>query len=90
MTMSVSGRRDPADEGRVLADHGVLDAVRDQQHEDEVGDRQLADLALAAEPQQDHEDHVHDRAARDDVEDAGSEVGDRHGGLRCIAAMAGL
>ena len=41
-------RRDQArDEGRVLADHRVLDRVRDDQEHDEIERRELAGLALA-------------------------------------------
>ena len=43
------GGREAADQRRVLADHRVLHAVGDQEHEHQVGDRQLADVALAAE-----------------------------------------
>ena len=40
---------EPAPHRRVLADHRVLDRVRDEEDDDELEDRHLADLALARE-----------------------------------------
>jgi len=57
---AVSSERDddhPAEKGCVGARHRRLDGVGDQQHEDEVEERELAHLALAehAQPEQQHE-----------------------------------
>ena len=68
-------RDQAAPQRRVLADHRVLDRVRDDEDDDQLEDRHLADLALAGQAQDDDEEQVDDGRPEDDLGQAGAEVG---------------
>src|SRR6266571_82648 len=59
------GPDEPAEERVVRPDHRVLDDVRDQQQDDEVERRELADLTLAGEAERQEDEEVHDDRAHD-------------------------
>ena len=61
-----------------VADHRVLDAVGDDEQDDEVRGRHLADLALAADPQGEDEEDVDDRRSDRDADEVRAEIGDVH------------
>ena len=69
---------EPAPHRRVLADHRVLDRVRDDEDDDELEDRELADLLLPGQPQHDDQEQVDDRGPKDDLGQARADVGQRH------------
>ena len=71
-------RDQAAPQRRVLADHRILDGVRDEQDDDQLEDRHLADLALARHPQDEDQEQVDDRGPEDDLRQARAEVGERH------------
>ena len=63
-----------APDGDVGADHGVLDRVRDHQHEHEVEHRELPHLAFAGQAQDGDEEEVDDEGADGDAEQVAGEV----------------
>ncbi len=75
------GREETAEQRRVLADHRVLDGVRDHEEDHEVEGRQLTRFALAQEPETEDETDVDDRGAQRDTDQVGAEIGDRHGAM---------
>ena len=77
----------PPQIGRVLADHRVLDGVGDDEDDDQLEDRHLADLALARDAQDHDQEQVDDRGPNDDLgqarADARAASSDRLPGGRC-------
>ena len=78
-------RDEPAPQRGVLADHRVLDGVADDQDDDQLEDRHLADLALAGQPDRRDEEQVDDRGPEDDLGQAGADVGQAGHGRSTVA-----